>query len=147
MTSRSSEQPQAPAPAGVFTLVITGAPYSSQAPQTALQFAQAAIAAGKRIDRVFLYGEGVHLASSLTAPPSDEINLATAWSDFLSLNSIPAVACIASALRRGLVNEDEQKRYELPAANLRAPFEIAGLGEWVDSVASESRVLYFHRGT
>ena len=146
MSSILPEQTETPATAGVFTLVITGAPYSSQAPQTALQFAQAVLAAHKRIDRVFLYGDGVHLASGLIAPPSDEQNLSEAWAGFLTEHSIPGVACIASALRRGLVNESEMQRYELTACNLRPPFEIAGLGEWVDSATSDSRVLYFHRG-
>jgi len=45
-----------------YTLVITGAPWATQAPQTALSFAQALLKAGHRIDRVFLYGDGVHLA-------------------------------------------------------------------------------------
>jgi tRNA 2-thiouridine synthesizing protein D len=127
--------------------VITGAPYSSQAPQTALHFARAALAANNRIDRVFLYGDGVHLASSLNTPPSDELNISAAWADLLADNDIPGVACIASALRRGLVDESEKQRYGLSASNLRAPFEIAGLGEWVASAASESRVLYFHKGS
>lgn len=129
-----------------FTLVITGAPYSSQAPQTALGFARAAVNAGHRIDRVFLYGDGVHLASALCAPPSDETNWSEEWSQFLTDHSVPGVACIASALRRGLVNETEQKRYELPAANLRAAFEIAGLGEWVEGRIKSTRTLYFHAG-
>ncbi|MDI9245461.1 sulfurtransferase complex subunit TusD [Marinobacter sp. CHS3-4] len=146
MTDAQSELTGTPAHAGVFTLVITGAPYSSQAPQTALDFARAALKAGKQIDRVFLYGDGVHLASALLAPPSDEANLARAWADLLTEHQIPGVACIASALRRGLVDESEQKRYQLPASNLVAPFEIAGLGEWVASTASDSRVLYFHKG-
>ena len=146
MTDCSREPTKTPAPAGVFTLVITGAPYSSQAPQTALHFAKAVLAANYQIDRVFLYGDGVHLASNLTAPPSDELNLSDAWARFLSDQDVPGVACIASALRRGLVNEAEMKRYDLPAANLREPFEIAGLGEWVSSTASESRVVYFHKG-
>ncbi|MAK48988.1 MULTISPECIES: sulfurtransferase complex subunit TusD [unclassified Marinobacter] len=129
-----------------FTLVITGAPYSSQAPQTALGFAKAAVDAGHQIDRVFLYGDGVHLASALCAPPSDEIHWPDEWSRFLTQHKIPGVACIASALRRGLVNETEQKRYELPSANLRAPFEIAGLGEWVEGRIKSTRTLYFHAG-
>jgi tRNA 2-thiouridine synthesizing protein D len=129
-----------------FTLVITGAPYSSQAPETALGFAKAAVDAGHRIDRVFLYGDGVHLASALCAPPSDETHWPDEWSRFLAKHSIPGVACIASALRRGLVNDTEQKRYELPSANLRAPFEIAGLGEWVEGRIKSTRTLYFHAG-
>ncbi len=129
-----------------FTLVITGAPYTSQAPQTALAFARAAVNEGHSVDRVFLYGDGVHLASALCAPPSDETHWPEEWSRFLTDYSIPGVACIASALRRGLVNETEQKRYELPAANLRAPFEIAGLGEWVEGRIKSRRTLYFHAG-
>lgn len=129
-----------------FTLVITGAPYTSQAPQTALAFARAAVNEGHSVDRVFLYGDGVHLASALCAPPSDETHWPEEWARFLTDHSIPGVACIASALRRGLVNETEQKRYELSAANLRAPFEIAGLGEWVEGRIKSTRTLYFHAG-
>lgn len=129
-----------------YTLVITGAPYSSQAPQTALSFARAAIAAGHTLDRVFLYGDGVHLASALCAPPSDETHWPGEWARFLKENAVPGVACIASALRRGLVDSAEQKRYELPASNLLEPFIIAGLGEWVEGTMASSRVLYFHAG-
>ncbi len=129
-----------------YTLVITGAPYSSQAPQTALAFARAAIAAGHTLERVFLYGDGVHLASSLIAPPSDEVHWPKEWAVFLKDNAIPGIVCIASALRRGLVDESEQKRYQLPANNLLKPFIIAGLGEWVESIMTSSRVLYFHTG-
>lgn len=129
-----------------YTLVITGAPYSSQAPQTALAFARAAISAGHTLDRVFLYGDGVHLASSLAAPPPDETHWSKEWAAFLQQNAIPGVACIASALRRGLVDTTEQRRYKLPACNLLGPFIIAGLGEWVEGTMTSSRVLYFHAG-
>lgn len=137
MTDTSSE---------TFTLVITGAPYSSQAPQTALGFARAATDAGHRIARIFLYGDGVHLASALSAPPSDETHWPKEWAGFLEHHGIPGIACIASALRRGLVNETEQKRYALPGSNLLHPFEIAGLGEWVEGRMMSTRTLYFHAG-
>jgi len=129
-----------------FTLVITGAPYSSQAPQTALGFARAAVDAGHRIARVFLYGDGVHLASALCTPPSDETHWPKEWASFLEHHGIPGIACIASALRRGLVNEAERKRYALPGSNLLHPFEIAGLGEWVEGRRTSARTLYFHAG-
>lgn len=130
-----------------FTLVITGAPYTSQAPQTALGFAKAALDAGHRVDRVFLYGDGVHLASALCTPPSDETHWPKAWADFLRESGIPGVACIASALRRGLVDEAEQHRYQLAASNLLPPFQIAGLGEWVEGRMKSTRTLYFHAGS
>lgn len=127
-----------------YTLVITGAPYVSQAPQTALDFARAVIAAGHRIERVFLYGDGIHLASALASPPSDEINWRDAWCAFLQEQGVPGVACVASALRRGVVDSTEQARYELSGANLARPFDIAGLGEWVEGLRQSSRVIYFH---
>lgn len=129
-----------------FTLVITGAPYSSQAPQTALEFARAAVSAGHTIDRVFLYGDGVHLASALVAPPSDETHWPQSWAEFLEQYQIAGVACIASALRRGLVDETEQKRYRLNGHNLLSPFTIAGLGEWVEAGIQSTRTVYFHAG-
>ncbi|OZB05284.1 MAG: sulfurtransferase TusD [Marinobacter sp. 34-60-7] len=129
-----------------YTLVITGAPWASQAPQSALQFARALLAGGHRLDRVFLYGDGVHLASALSAPPSDETNWSAQWASLLETHNVPGVACVASALRRGLIDSTEQKRYELPASNLRAPFEIAGLGEWVESQRQSDRIVYFHGG-
>ncbi|QSP93789.1 sulfurtransferase complex subunit TusD [Marinobacter salinisoli] len=130
-----------------FTLVITGAPYSSQAPQTALAFAKAAVAKGHRIDRVFLYGDGVHLASSLATPPSDETHWPNAWASFLDDHQVAGVACVASALRRGLIDEGEQKRYQLASNNLLSPFVIAGLGEWVEGTIKSSKTLYFHSGS
>lgn len=129
-----------------FTLVITGAPYASQAPQTALNFAQAAVEAGYRITRVFLYGDGVHLANALCSAPSDEPNWVLAWSEFLAQQEIPAIACIASALRRGVLDETERKRYDKDASNLAAPYQLLGLGEWVESVSGASKVVYFHAG-
>lgn len=129
-----------------YTLVITGAPYASQAPQTALEFARAAVAAGHGIERVFLYGDGVYLASTLNCPPSDEPNWTRAWSEFLETGGIPGIACIASALRRGIVDESEQQRYQLSACNLATPFALAGLGEWVEGLTRSSRVMYFHGG-
>ncbi|WP_165855210.1 sulfurtransferase complex subunit TusD [Marinobacter sp. JSM 1782161] len=134
-----------PAPeAARFALVITGAPYTSQAPQTALQFARAAVAQGHTIDRVFLYGDGVHLASTLTCPPSDEADWPAQWQAFLKTHAVPATCCIASALRRGLLDEGEARRYEKAAANVAAPFVVAGLGDWLEATSQADRTLYFN---
>jgi len=129
-----------------YTLVITGAPWVSQAPQTSLGFARAIADKGHQINRIFLYGDGVHLASSLATPPPDERNWPQEWSEFLAQKTIPAAACIASALRRGIIDESEQGRYNLTANNLLHPFIIAGLGEWVEGRMKSDRTVYFHGG-
>lgn len=129
-----------------YTIVITGAPYVSQAPATAFAFCCALLDSGHAVDGVFLYGDGVALASALNTPPPDETNWTTRWQELLVANRIPAVACIASALRRGLLNEQEARRYERPVANLNQGFTIAGLGEWVGAVTTSDRIIYFHGG-
>lgn len=127
-----------------FTLVITGAPYASQAPQTALHFARAVIAAGHTIAQVFLYGDGVHLASSMACPPSDEADWPSQWRQFLTEHGIPATCCVASALRRGMLDKTEARRYERDAVNVTAPYQIAGLGEWLDASRNSSKTIYFN---
>lgn len=129
-----------------YTIVITGAPYVSQAPATAFAFCSALLDSGHAVDQVFLYGDGVALASALNTPPSDEVNWTARWQELLCEHRIPAAACIASALRRGLLNEQEAQRYDRPAANLCEGFAIAGLGEWVEAGATSDRIIYFHGG-
>lgn len=129
-----------------YSLVITGAPYVSQAPATAHAFCQTLLETGHKIDLVFLYGDGVHLASALNTPPSDETDWTSRWQALAGEHEITPVVCIASALRRGLLNDEEARRYEKPAANLANGFAIAGLGEWVQAVTSSDRVVYFHGG-
>src|SRR5690554_7465953 len=97
-----------------YTLVITGAPWASQAPQTALMFARAALSVGDQIDRIFLYGDGVHLASSLSSPPCDGTHWPSEWSTFLEAHNIPATACISSALRCGIIDTSWLVGSELP---------------------------------
>ncbi|MCH8499000.1 MAG: sulfurtransferase complex subunit TusD [Marinobacter sp.] len=124
-------------------LVITGAPYDSQAPQTALSFARAAIAQGARIQRVFLYSEGVQLASDLLQPPSDETNWHREWRAFLLEHRIPVTVCVASALRRGILDSSEASRFDKPAPNVTEPFCIGGLGDWVELLSADTQVIYF----
>ena len=126
-----------------FTLVISGAPYSSQAPQSALCFAHALLEAGHTIDRVFLYGDGVLLANKLLTPPSDEVNWQQEWSRWLAEHNVTGIACVASALRRGILDETEQARYGQACANLAPGFTIAGLGEWVDGWVTSDRTVFF----
>ncbi|MDX1589293.1 MAG: sulfurtransferase complex subunit TusD [Oleiphilaceae bacterium] len=126
-----------------FALVISAAPYSSQAPQSAFFTAQAILAQGHAISRVFLYGDGVLLANTLATPPRDEENWTRRWSELIQENALPATACIASALRRGVLDEAEARRHEQPASNLAPGWTMAGLGDWVEAEMTADRVLFF----
>ncbi len=126
-----------------FAILLTGAPFSSQAPQSALAFCEAAVAAGHEIIQVFLYGDGVHLANRLAVPPADEVDWGSRWREWLTVQGCPATACVASALRRGIIDPDEAERWDKPAASLEGPWRIGGLGDWVQASLEADRVMTF----
>lgn len=126
-----------------YAITMTGAPYSSQAPQTAYAFCRAALDGGHRIKRLFLYGDAVLLASSLQVVPRDEPDWGQLWRELITEHGIPATVCIASALRRGVVDQREAGRHELPGHNLQAPWEVAGLGDWIEATQDADRHLLF----
>lgn len=126
-----------------FALIVQGAPYGSQAALTAYRYACAVLDGGHRIHRLFFYQDGVHNASSLCVPPQDEFDLPRAWQQLISQHSIDAVVCVASALKRGIVDAAEAERLGLPASNLLAGFSIGGLGLLMDAFANADRVVDF----
>ena len=126
-----------------YALAVYGAPGTSQAPQTALDFARTLIARGHEIVRVFFYQDGVHTASALTSPPQDEGNLSREWQAFITGHNLDAVVCIAAALRRGVINETEAKRYNRPAANFADGYELSGLGQLLDASQQAHRLITF----
>ena len=126
-----------------FAVVIQGAPYSSQAAHSALLFCEAVLASGHRLQRLFFWQDGVHNASALCTPPQDERNLPRAWQQLIAAHGIDAVVCVASALRRGIVDAGEARRYELNASNLLPGFVLGGLGQLVDAHLQTDRLVTF----
>ncbi len=127
----------------IISVMVTGSPVSQQSAQTALSFCQAALSAGHQIYRVFFYEDAVQLGSALNVAPQDERNLNAAWSEFVKQYELDAVICVASALKRGILNDSEASRYQKPAANLAEGFDISGLGQWVDACLNSDRVVSF----
>lgn len=126
-----------------FALLVLGAPISSQSPQTALAFARAAIAAGHSIVRVFFFHDGVHCGNDFAIPPTGQASIAAQWGELAQQHGVDLVLCVASALKRGIINDGEAKRYAKNAGNLHASFELSGLGQWVEACALADRVVTF----
>lgn len=126
-----------------FTLIVHGAPYTSQASLSALHFCRAALADGHQIYRLFFFQDGVHNASALIVPPQDELHVPQAWQDLIRQHGIDAVVCAASALKRGILSDEEAARYEKVAGNLLPGFVIGGLGQLVDALQHSDRLLNF----
>jgi tRNA 2-thiouridine synthesizing protein D len=126
-----------------FAIVVHGAPYSSQACLSALKFAKAVLASGHSINRVFFYHDGVHTANRLIAPPQDEALVSEQWQELGSGNNIELIACIASCLRRGVLDETEADRYDKSGSNIATGFTISGLGQLIDASINADRIVTF----
>ncbi len=127
----------------LFTIVVHGGPFTSQASYSALQFTLACLDAGHTVHRVFFYQDGVNNGNALLSPPQDEMNLHSQWKALGNTYSLDLVVCIAAAARRGIVNTDEAQRHNKPNHNLPAGFELAGLGQLVEACTVSDRVINF----
>ncbi|TNC80020.1 MAG: sulfurtransferase complex subunit TusD [Oleiphilus sp.] len=126
-----------------LSILVLGSPYNSQAAYSALRYTQAALDSGHEIYRVFFYQDGVHACSNLPAPPQDEFNTYEAWQTLQEKHELDCVTCIAAAARRGVLNEEESKRHNLPAFNLATQFSLSGLGQLIEANAESDRLVTF----
>lgn len=122
--------------------MVLGAP-TSQAPHTALAFARAAVAGGHRVTRIFFFHDGVHCGNDLAIPAAGQQSMATQWGELAQQYNIDLVVCVASALKRGILNDGEAKRYAKSASNLHPQFDLSGLGQWIEACALADRVVTF----
>lgn len=126
-----------------FTIAVYAAPYTNQASDTAYAFARTALEAGHDISRIFFYHSGVLNANGLAVPPQDEVDITERWAELSKKHSMELAVCIAAALKRGILDENEASRYERAQFNLHPAFNLVGLGQWVDAMINADRVLVF----
>ena len=125
-----------------FAIALFSAPHAPSS-RRALLFAQAALAGGHQIVRLFFYQDGVYNASSSVVTPQDEQDVAQQWRTFVSEQQLDGVVCIAAALRRGVLDETEAKRYQRSAIDVDAPWQLSGLGQLHDAVQDADRLICF----
>ncbi|MDF2154683.1 sulfurtransferase complex subunit TusD [Vibrio sp. CAU 1672] len=126
-----------------YTLVVNGPLYGSQSARSAYQFAQALIKRGHTLVSVFFYQDGVSNGTALSVPANDEFDLSQAWQTLAQQHGVRLETCIAAALRRGIVGEDEASQHGLAQSNLAQGFEQAGLGSLAEAMLSQDRVVQF----
>lgn len=125
----------------IFSLAVYSAPYSSQASYSAYRFATALLNQGHQLYRIFFYHDGVHNGSALASPPQDEFDLYEAWETLAKQHDV--VICIAAALKRGILNEEEATRYEKSAHNLSDAYSLSGLGQLIEAANASDRLITF----
>jgi len=125
-----------------FAIALFSAAHAPSS-RRALQFAQAALAGGHDIVRLFFYQDGVYSAANSVVTPQDEPDIAQQWCAFVSDHQLDGVVCIAAALRRGVLNAEEAVRYQRSAVNLDAPWALSGLGQLHDAIQDADRLICF----
>jgi tRNA 2-thiouridine synthesizing protein D len=125
-----------------FAIALFAPPHAPSS-RRALRFAQAVLASGHEIVRLFFYQDGVHSASSNVVSPQDELDLTGEWRDFVRTEQLDGVVCIAAALRRGVLDAQEAQRYAVGSANLQAPWELSGLGQLHEATQLADRLVCF----
>lgn len=118
-------------------LLITSAPSAIHA-WHALGLAQA-LKAKNQDFRVFFYQDAVSVANNLQWVPDDQRNLTTEWQKL----SIRLPVCVSAALARGITDQENAKRHQIPSHNLAQGFELVGLGELADAVQTCDRIIQF----
>lgn len=125
-----------------FTVVVNSGPMSLGA-SSALNFAKAVVSQNHDLVQVFFYKDGVYCTSSLLTPMTDELNIQQQWVSFEQENNVPLNVCIASALRRGILTNEEAKNNNHINYNLAKPFNLVGLGQLVKNFDSSHQIIQF----
>ena len=126
-----------------FSLLVLNSPGAAQSGDSALAFARAVVEAGHELYRVFFYHEGVQHGDRLAVPAQADIDRQAAWAALAADHKVDLVLCIASAIRRGVLDENEAGRHEQTAASAHPAFELSGLGQLVDAHLHSDRLVTF----
>ncbi|AQA18800.1 sulfurtransferase TusD [Halioglobus japonicus] len=127
----------------IYTLLVNSSPASGSGARSACAFAQAAIARGHQINRVFFLDEGTTTGSAMAVFPQDETDRLAPWVALADNHNVDLVLCISSALKRGMLDNTEAERYERNAATVHPAFTVSGLGQLVDAGAGADRLVTF----
>lgn len=126
-----------------FAIMVTGPAYGTQQASSALQFAEALLAAGHQLSSVFFYREGVYNANQLSSPASDEFDLVRGWQKLNEQQGVQLHICVAAALRRGVTDKVEAERLGLAGSNLQPGFSLSGLGALAQAALTCDRMVQF----
>lgn len=114
-----------------FGILILDSPYQHQAADSAYHFIKAALAKGHEIVGIFFYHDGVINATKLMDPPQDDRHISKRWAE-LGAQGIDIIACVASAKRRGIIDD-------ITVPNVR----ISGLGQLTEIIIKADRIITF----
>lgn len=114
-----------------FGILILEGPYQHQAADSAYHFAKAALDKGHEIVGIFFYQDGVINITKWMDVPQDDRHISKRWSE-MGAKGINMIACIASAKRRGIVDD-----------SVISNTGISGLGQLTEIIDQADRLITF----
>jgi len=125
-----------------ISICVVANPLDS-AQRNALKYCKALVDQSHTISQIFFYQEAVTLASNLLVPAQDEYNAQQQWIAFSHAHNIRLTVCVAAAIRRGVLNDADCKRYDKPISNVHSDFLIVGLGEFLTTMEQADKQVTF----
>lgn len=122
------------------TQLITCLPHSHQM-QKALAFAKNALENHEPLG-VFFYGDGTYIANRLCWQPSNIITAADQWVLLANRYKLALPVCVSSALARGICDPVNADRHKLDGDNLRVPFVLTGLSDFVAMLGNTTLIQF-----
>lgn len=122
-----------------LALFIQHSAFSGMYQQRALDFLQAWIKAQKPVARVFFYQDAV-LAANIGLKSNS--TLVNEFSELSKKHQFPLQVCVASAHRRGIIDEAQAKKQDTQAT-LNQAFELVGLGELAEAALNNEKIVSF----
>lgn len=126
-----------------FSILVTGSPYTSQAHHSAQGFVESLYNKGHQVTCVFFYGDGSYVANQLMHPANDEAHPHYHWQALAHKHGFKLQACVSASAKRGILSKEDSELSGKSSYNVSAPYEIAGLGAWVDAVTNSDKTLHF----
>ncbi len=126
-----------------YSLLVTSAPCSGHTSLTAARFAEAVLAGGHSVHRVFFLDAGTLNGAVAGVSPQGEIDPRELWQTLALKHGLELILCISSALREGVLDATEADRYEKPGVTAHPAFTVSGLGQLVDAWVESDRVVTF----
>ncbi len=123
--------------------IMIRCPALSSTSETALKFAHTVIMQNKQISLLFFYGEAVQTAASLAVSIQGDTPVISNWQAFIQTHKLPAIACITSALKRGVIDKQEADRHQKSGENIAQGIKLGGLGQWADAVKQSDQHIIF----
>jgi len=126
-----------------FNILVCEGPYTHQAADSAFHFVKAALGMGHEVMRIFFYHDGVHNATRLAAPPTDERDVVNRWIELSKDYDVELAVCIAASLRRGVLSSESAQQYGKDTDNLDSRFKVAGMAYFMEGAITADRTVIF----